>query len=300
MNTRSITIDVAAAKELAMTFERWTVSDLRVKLLTTSDCYLIGMRLDEGGKLEQDELKSILMTIHRGDEDTARLAGELIYKAYYPFVNRYLHRHHPRIAKIPEDDLVQLLSEPFVLVYQKIRCGKYYARDNIKFTTYLIAFAKNLAVNYFSEKKRLRENGERAALMNPVSLDSPVGDEEDGTTLREMLSDPAKSPEDILMDDYILTLLRKAVDEVPGRKCNLTPDQRDVVRLRAEGYSMEEICVALGKSPKNGGNAAKNIYLRAKENVKKIFLTELKTLGFSEKQIIDVGFTLDEMAGGTA
>ena len=300
MSMRSITIDIAGAKELAMTFDRWTMSDARVKLLTTSDCYLIGMRLDEGGKLEQDELRSIIMTIHRGNEDTARLAGELLYKAYYPFVNRYLHRHHPRIASIPEDDLVQLMSEPFVLVYQKIRNGNYYARDHTKFTTYLIAFAKNLAVNYFSEKKRLQGNEERVAILNPVSLDTPIGDEDDGGTLREMLSDPAKSPEDMLMDDYILGLLRKSVDEVPGRKCNLTADQRDVITLRAEGYSMEEICVALGKSPKNGGNAAKNIYLRAKENVKKIFLSELKALGFSEKQIGDIGFTLDEMAGGTA
>ncbi len=300
MGSESLTIDVAGARELTRTFERWSMSDARVRQLTTSDCYLIGMRLDEGGKLEQHELRSVLVTIHKADEDIARQAGELLYQAYHTFVNRYLHRHHPRVAKIPEEDLVYLLSEPFVLVYQKIRSGRYYAKDNIKFTTYLIAFAKNLAVNYFSEKKRLQENGAKSAVRNPVSLDTPVGDEEDGATLREMLSDPAKSPEEILMDDYILKILRQSVEEIPGRKTNLTPDQREVVMLRAEGYSMEEICVAMGKNPKNGGNAAKNIYLRAKENVKQIFLEELKGLGFSGKQLTDIGFTLDEMVGGNA
>jgi DNA-directed RNA polymerase specialized sigma24 family protein len=256
------------------------------------------MRLDEGEKLEQHELRSVLYTINRAEEDNSRLAGELLYKAYSSFVNRYLHKHHPRVAKIPEEDLVYLLSEPFVLVYNKIRTGHYYSKENIKFTTYLIAFAKNLAVNYFSEKKRLNENGERMAVKNPISLDTPVGDEEDGTTLREMLKDPAQSPEDILMDDLILRILRNSVEEDPNRNRNLTEDQREVVKLRAQGYSMEEICVIMGKSPKNGGNAAKNIFLRAKENVKKIFLDELKSLGFAEKQLTDIGYTLDELSGG--
>jgi DNA-directed RNA polymerase specialized sigma24 family protein len=298
MGSRSITFDATGVRELARTFERWRASDDRVGKLTASDCYLIGMRLDEGEKLEQHELRSILYTIHRADDENARLAGELLYKAYQSFVNRYLHKHHPRVAKIPEEDLVYLLSEPFVLVYKKIRIGHFYSKDNIKFTTYLIAFAKNLAINYFSEKKRLSENGARMAVKNPVSLDTPVGDEEDGTTLGEMLKDPNRSPEEILMDDYVLGILRNCVEEDSGRKRNLTEDQRQVVKLRAEGYSMEEICVVMGKSPRNGGNAAKNIYLRAKDNIKRIFLEELEGLGFSQKQLTDIGYTLDELSGG--
>lgn len=298
MSSRSITIDSVRFSELARTFECWRASDDRVKLLTRSDSYLICIKLDEGGKLEQHELRSVLYTINNAEDEEARGAGEVLYSAYHPFVNRYLHKHHPRVAKIPEEDLVYLLSEPFVLVYKKIRQGRYYAKENVKFTTYLIAFAKNLAVNYFSEKKRLSENGARMAVKNPVSIDTPVGNEDEGTTLREMLKDPGASPEDLLMDDYVLGVLRKCVDGIQGRKNNLTKDQRSVVKLRAEGYSMEEICVVMGKSPKNGGNAAKNIYLRAKENVKTLFLDELKNLGFSRKQLTDIGYSLDELSRG--
>ena len=97
--------------------------------------------------------------------------------------------------------------------------------------------------------------------------------------------------------DDVTKAIRKPTDALSN---TIADFQRDVVKLRAEGYSMEEICVVMGKSPRNGGNAAKNIYLRAKENVKKIFLDELTSRGFSTKQIADIGFTLDEMAGGTA
>jgi len=297
MGSRSITIDSARFSELARTFEQWRAADDRVRMLTPSDSYLISMKLDEGEKLEQHELRSVLFTINKGEDDAARLAGEVLYTAYNSFVNRYLHKHHPRVAKIPEEDLVYLLSEPFVLVYKKIRKGQYYSKENIKFTTYLIAFAKNLAINYFSEKKRQAMNGARMVVKNPVSLDTPIGDEDEGTTLREMIKDPGASPEDLLVNDYVLKVLKECVEGIPGRKNNLTGDQRSVVKLRAEGYSMEEICLVMGKSPKNGGNAAKNIYLRAKENVKKIFLDELATLGFSKKQLMDIGYTLEELSG---
>ena len=100
------------------------------------------------------------------------------------------------------------------------------------------------------------------------------------------------------MDDYVLGVLRKCVEGIPGCKNNLTEDQRSVVNLRAEGYSMEEICIVMGKSPKNGGNAATNIYLRAKEIVKNLFLDELKNLGFSRKQLTDIGYSLDELSRG--
>ncbi len=298
MGARTITFDAVGARELARTFEQWRTADDRVRLLTSSDSYLIGMRLDEGGKLEEHELRSVLFTIHKGGDECARLAGELLYKAYSGFVNRYLHRHHPRVAKIPEEDLVYLLSEPFVLVYRKIRAGRYYSQEGTKFTTYLIAFAKNLAVNYFSEKKRERENGAKFAVRNPVSIDTPVGDDSDGTTLGDLLSDPGQSPEELLTSDIVLKILRNCVEGDASRKRNLTDDQRQVVLLRADGYSMEEICVVMGKSTRNGGNAAKNIYLRAKENIKKIFLDELRTQGLSAKQLTDIGYTLDEITGG--
>ena len=297
MSSRTITFDPVGARELGRAFDRWEGDDARIRQLTFTDSQLIAMRLEEGDKLQPHEIKSIILTIHKADDEDARMAGELLYKAYHTFVNRYLHRHHPKVAVIPEEDLVYLLSEPFVLVYQKIRKGRYYAQENIKFTTYLIAFAKNLAINYFSEKKRLAGNVAKSAVLNPISLETPIGDEENGSTLGDLIGDTAKSPEEILMDDYILGVLKICVGNDPKRKKNLTADQREVVMLRADGYSMEEICVTMGKSPKNGGNAAKNIYLRARENIKELFLAELRELGFSEKQLKDIGFSLDEMGG---
>jgi len=154
----------------------------------------------------------------------------ILTKEYYPIIFRYFYYRTKT-----KEDAEDLTSEVFVRLVESIK------KQTGNFTAWLFSIARNLLIDYYRKKGRLKE----------VPLDD---------TIAQDLKDPSSTKGiDLTQDD-----LRKLLS-------HLTDEQREVIILKfIDGYSNDEISQSVKKSV----GAIKALQFRALSALRETFKKE--------------------------
>jgi RNA polymerase sigma-70 factor (ECF subfamily) len=120
-----------------------------------------------------------------------------------------------------KDDAKDIYQETFLRVYRNI--DKFEFRS--EFSTWVFRIATNVCLTHYAKKKKDKT----------VSLDAETGDEQNGESLKDMLSGDQVQPDKELHNKHIADKVRDAVNLLP-------PQQKLVFTLKHfEGYKLREI-----------------------------------------------------------
>jgi RNA polymerase sigma-70 factor (ECF subfamily) len=194
--------------------------------------------------LPQEDLQDILARA-RGGEIAAM---EQLLLAQHDRLLKLIRRNLPmdmdRLIS-PED----LLQETFADAFRY--WGTLQARDWAGFSAWLTAIARNRVANARKAHRTLKRGQGRLA----VPLDGAVGSDDESTAARllEMLSRNSKSPRSVAGDREYISLVRRAMSELPG-------EYQEILRLR---FIEQADYVQIARQMERAQGAARMLAFRA-------------------------------------
>ena len=166
--------------------------------------------IEGGGALDD---KKLIRECQKGEKEAFQ---ELISK-YHPFVYKFL-------VKITEDEYIaqDLTQTTFLKIIKNI--DKFGVNGKAKFSTYIIAIAKNSYIDYLRKEKNF---------MQAVPIDESISIEDIGTNIEEFVLD------------------KMSIEDIMSKMNNLTEEQRMVIKMKyIEGLTLKEIGEKLDLEPK--------------------------------------------------
>ena len=163
--------------------------------------------------------EALLSAFRDGDASALGKLYERHRRALFSYLMRQLGD-----AALAED----LLQDLFVRIVK----GASEFQQRSKFTTWAYTIARNLVI----------DSGRRGKLRRTTSLSTPLGDDKDGPTLLDTLTEAAMSTQRDVESREIARVLETALAKLPG-------DQREVFELRElAGLPFAEIAEVVGSS----------------------------------------------------
>lgn len=178
------------------------------------------------------EEKNLIRRCQRGDKE----AFQLLISKYHPFVYKFL-------VKISNDDQTaeDLTQDTFIKVIRNI--DKFDPAGQAKFSTYIIAIAKNVYIDYYRKEKGIRHN---------IPINETIGSAEANVHL-----------EDIIIDKLYGQSILECLEDLPD-------EQKTAIKLKyIEGLTLKEIGDQLNLEPKTVKSRIHNGIVRLRKLLRK-------------------------------
>ncbi len=187
--------------------------------------------------------EEIIARCHRGEDQ----AVDYLLEKYKPLV-----RKKARALYLIGGDNDDLIQEGMIALYKAIR--EFDAGRQGSFSGFAGLCIEHQLYNVIKGANRKKNS----PLNSYISLYSPTENVDENSSFRATLADTLQAselinPEDILIDQENVMDLEYAIEH------NLSPFERNVVKLYMDGYNYQQIAEKLQKSPKSIDNALQRI-----------------------------------------
>ncbi len=177
-----------------------------------------------GGRAPKED-RAMIMPFYknRSDEELMSLLAHGDRGAFDELFNRYYHQIYNYVRRSVNN--VEAAEDVTQEIFLRVIKSANRFDPERKFQSWIYKIASN----------EIKRHLKRAKLRQAISLNDPVGDEEDGAERGDFLMSPYESPEEYAERQAMAAELRRAIESLPEK-------QRQVVVLKIfEGLTFQEI-----------------------------------------------------------